>query len=1116
MNNEKNKLNILLQKNEKLSSFFSNQSTSSKKDIYYERKLPDNKGIYYYPLKKNFASIEEEKNYIHYYGEDVIDRVSRLNESVYKKDNFIQDDVITNFIFIYLLNKFKDNPDLVRTMKSTLKKKVLTKSDIIKRAKLLYDRYHGINVDFCDFSFLSCKKNESANILTLFQNNKQLYCNIDNIYDCNFHTAIEPNFDNPACYDQFKYLKSFKNLLEYSIYILENSELNNINSLEDKEMTNEEFIYHTDNNNDSVSNTSTKNASNSNSNVNTNSNSNATMNEENININLNNNNSPNTNNTSNNNSNINNKIPENEIIIENMNGACKTLNLANFIENNNTEEENFKTYVIKLIQNYNQIIANLGLEEDTASQIKKVRYSSNHISNAPYCCSDLCFKNLLLCENDLIEKAFKESLNRKFPIIYELLFIKFLQMCKYNPCSICKILKHALNKEQNYNIECYEVYFHMINNKFNISKIINKDLLNINLKEKEILKKNLQSRKSEEKNIKNKYLPYTPCAHFGNEVCDENCPCSEREYCERFCKCNKLLCKFSHSHLGCHCFKGECVTNHCPCYVNAKECDPITCKNCSKLNSKCRNRQLLLNCQAKIIVGISKIAGWGLFANEPIKKDQLIGEYKGELINEDITNKRDKFKIYENSTYMFTLDDEYTIDSRKIGNILRYANHSKKNANSYPRVVFCGGHHRIGLFAKRHINKGEEIKFDYDGQNILSKQFPWINDENEEKEKIEGHFLKKRKGKKKLASIKLSRKKNNKEENAENADNDINNKEKENISKSSKNIHNLKEENEEEEKMELEYKYRQSKGSQSTRKSVRKTSKLNRNKMLQLLKGSESNNNLESNEKNSLSLLEDKIEEEKSIVKSNVNITNKKYVPLSAKMIAQTLLNHKRYFDKKSEEFLSKKYEENKTNNTSIQNIKISVNSFNEKNKLKKVSENDFNKNNIFFKDKPIKLLSQKNERIDNKNSSNNNLANDITFLKTKIYDLGTIRVMISFETPIVADFAFYGPKYTDFFKKYDILKFQQRDIINEVNVDFVKDVYGYLINGNLNKGHMILVNYLRFYEKRVYFYRNDNFKMNIYIFGNGKIKKEILQKCGLNAEENKLTFLIKSDFNKC
>ena len=117
MNNEKIKLNNIFQKNAKLSQFFSSQTNPDKKALYYERKLPDNKGIYYYPLKRNFASIEEEKNYIHYYGEDVIDRVSRLNESVYKKDNFIQDDVITNFIFIFLLNKLKENPNLIKMMK---------------------------------------------------------------------------------------------------------------------------------------------------------------------------------------------------------------------------------------------------------------------------------------------------------------------------------------------------------------------------------------------------------------------------------------------------------------------------------------------------------------------------------------------------------------------------------------------------------------------------------------------------------------------------------------------------------------------------------------------------------------------------------------------------------------------------------------------------------------------------------------------------------------------------------------------------------------------------------------------------------------------------------------
>ena len=1099
MNIEKIKLNNLFQKNTKLTQFFSSQSnTQYKKDIYYEKKLTDNKGIYYYPLKRNFASIEEEKNYIHYYGEDVIDRVSRLNESVYKKDNYIQDDVITNFIFIFLLNKFKDNPELIKMMKSILKKKILTKNDIIKRAKLLYDRYHGISENnVYDFSFLSCKKNESANILTLFQNNKQLYCNIDNIYDCSFHTAIEPNFDNPSCYDQFKYLLSFKNLLEYSIYIIENFEMNKINSLEDKEMLNEDFIVHIDYNNDSMSNTSTKNVSNSNINSNSNTNQNSAINDENTNSNNNNNND----------------TPDNEIIIENANGTIKTINCANFLENeNNNENANFKTHIIKLIHDYNVILSGEEFKEEFNYPIKKIRHSSNHISNSPTPCSDLCFKNLLLCDNELIEKAFKETSNRKFPVIFELLFIKFLQMLKYNPCSVCKLLKHIINKEQNFNIECYEIYFHMINAKFNINKIINKNLLNINLKEKEILKKNLQSRKFEEKNIKNKYLPYTPCAHFGNEPCDENCPCSEREYCERYCKCNKLLCKFSHPHLGCHCFKGDCVTNHCPCYVNAKECDPILCKNCSKINSKCKNRQLYLNCQAKVIVGISKIAGWGLYANEPIKKDALIGEYKGELINEDITNKRDRFKIYENSTYMFTLDDEYTIDSRKIGNMLRYANHSKKNANSYPRVVFCGGHHRIGLFAKRHINKGEEIKFDYDGQNILSKQFPWINDEKEEKEKIEGHIFKKRKGKKKLALIKSS--KNNKhhheekkekekeKENNEKKDKEI---EKENNSeKNNERMVNKNEEKEKNEKMEIE----SDNNSKNTRASVKKLSNNSKNQMMEIFKEEENKNNSDiNNNKSSLSLIEDKKEEEeKSIIKRPpINLNNKKYLPLSASMIAQTLLSHKRYFDKKGEEFLN-------NNNNSMQNIKISVNSFNE-NKVKKINEGDFH-NNLFFKDKQIKLLSEQNELLNKKQNDNNTERNEANSIKIKIYDLGTIRLMINFETPIVADFAFYGPKNTDFFKKYEILKFQPKDIMDEIKANFDRDIFGFLKNGNFIKGHKILVSYLRFFEKRVYFYRNENFKMNIYIFGNGKIKNLILTKCGINLNENLLTFLIKSDFN--
>ena len=1043
----------------------------SNKELIYEQKIPDNKGIYYYPLKRNFASIEEEKNYIHYYGEDNIDRVSRLNDSIIKKENFIQDDVVTNYIFTYLVNYLQDNTELLKTMKTTLKIKNLTKNDIIKRTKLLYDRYHGlIKENSCDFWFMSCKQSDNKNLLTLFQNNKQLYCNIDNIYDCNFHTAIDSNFDNPSCYDQIKYLRTYKLLIEYSLFYLETFE-NNSGSLDDKDMINDEIIYHIDNN-DSVSNTSTKNVSNSNSNTGM----------------------------------IGNKEEENpnEIIIENKYGYTKPINLLNDSENINFNiGNNLKIFIIKSIYNFNEILKNIKCQEELVSPIKKIRQVFYHIgNNIP--CSDLCYKNLLLCDEDLINKAYKETISRKFPIIYELLFTKFVQMLKYDPCHIYKLMKQFIDNDKSFSIECYEIYFHLINKRYDINKVISKDFFNLNLKEKDRKTKSgpsaLQSRKIDENNkFKNKYLPYTPCAHFGNEPCDEKCICSERGYCEKFCKCNKLLCKFSHN--GCHCFKGDCCSNHCACYINARECDPILCKNCNKAGSKCKNRQLFQNIQAKIIVGVSKIAGWGLFANEDIKKDALIGEYKGELINEDITNKRDRFKIYENSTYMFTLDDEYTIDSRKMGNMLRYANHSKKNANSYPRVVFSAGHHRIGLFAKRHIYRGEEIKFDYDGQNILSKQFPWINDEKAENSET-SNIIKRKKSKRKLCTV------NNKENKKNKYNHNIE------VTDETKNDSNMLNSSEDKEKFENEKK---------ENKEENEKKKNDANRIIRIINDEEFIG-LENN-KNSMSLIEEKKEEEKqnilknfnnnntdinnSINSNNLNLNNnkdnKKFVPLSAEMIVKNLLSRKRYNDNNSNsnEQINKKIEESDNKNNSINNNeqKKSIQEyFNQKdnnNNSKNSTSKEKDSYNMLFKDKPIKLIENKINIIN--------------------YDLGTIRVMINFENPIIADFSFFGPKNTDFFKKYDILKFQSLDILDTINADLNNDIYGYLVNGNFNRGHLLLVSYLNFYEKRVYFYRNDNLGICIYIFGKGKLKSLILQKCGRAIEDSKniLTFLIKTGFNK-
>ena len=118
----------------------------------------------------------------------------------------------------------------------------------------------------------------------------------------------------------------------------------------------------------------------------------------------------------------------------------------------------------------------------------------------------------------------------------------------------------------------------------------------------------------------------------------------------------------------------------------------------------------------------SAIHNWGLYAMENIAANDMIIEYVGEKVRQQVADMRERqyLKSGIGSSYLFRIDENTVIDATKRGGIARFINHSC-DPNCTAKIIKVEGTKRIVIYALRDIGQSKSplLSSPVPGSNFL-------------------------------------------------------------------------------------------------------------------------------------------------------------------------------------------------------------------------------------------------------------------------------------------------------------------------------------------------------------------------------------------------------------